>query len=93
MPRSVEVRISGRVQGVAYRMWCEDTARGLGLTGWVRNLRDGDVEAAFSGEPTLVDEMLEACRRGPPGARVDTVEVTREHVPDIPPTFEIRPTR
>lgn len=93
MPRSVEVRISGRVQGVAYRMWCEETATRLGLTGWVRNRRDGDVEAAFSGEPTLVDEMLEACRRGPPGARVARVEVTRENVPDIPRNFEVRSTR
>jgi acylphosphatase len=64
--------IRGRVQGVGYR--CEYTALDRGLAGWVRNRRDGAVEAVFAGPPATVAEMVEACRRGPPGARVDTVD-------------------
>ena len=68
------VIIRGRVQGVGYRAWTEYTAVDQGLDGWVRNRRDGSVEAVFAGPPDAVGEMIEACRRGPPGARVDAVE-------------------
>ena len=76
--RTVTVRIEGRVQGVYYRAWTDQTARRLGLDGWVRNLDDGSVEAMFSGEPSLVAEMLRLCADGPPDARVSTVVVTKE---------------
>jgi acylphosphatase len=66
--------IRGRVQGVGYRAWVEYTAHDHGLTGWVRNRRDGAVEAVFAGPSQAVDAMLAACRRGPPGARVDSVD-------------------
>jgi acylphosphatase len=66
--------IRGRVQGVGYRAWAEDTALGLGLQGWVRNRRDGAVEAVFTGPAAAVADMIAACRYGPPGARVDTVD-------------------
>lgn len=69
------VVVRGRVQGVGYRAWTEDAARARGLEGWVRNRRDGVVEAVFAGPADLVEAMVEACRRGPPGARVDTVDV------------------
>ena len=70
---AVKVRISGRVQGVWYRGWTVDQATSRGLSGWVRNRRDGSVEALFSGPAASVAEMIEACRRGPPAARVDAV--------------------
>ena len=66
----------GRVQGVGYRAFVEDTALRLGLEGWVRNRRDSTVEAVFSGDDDLVERMIAACRRGPPGARVEAVDVT-----------------
>jgi acylphosphatase len=68
------VVVRGRVQGIGYRAWTEYTALGKGLEGWVRNRRDGTVEAVFAGTPATVAEMVEACRRGPPGARVDTID-------------------
>ena len=73
--RSVHVRISGRVQGVGFRAWTERQAGALGLSGWVRNLPDGDVEAVFSGPSDRVDAMLAACREGPRLARVEKVEI------------------
>ena len=69
------VVVRGRVQGVGYRAWTEDTAILNGLDGWVRNRRDGAVEAVFAGPPEAVDGMIEACRRGPDSARVDAVDV------------------
>ena len=70
---SVRLRITGRVQGVGYRLWAIRTATGLGLRGWVRNRRDGSVEALVTGEPEPVAAMIEACRRGPYAARVTDV--------------------
>jgi acylphosphatase len=69
------VVVRGRVQGVGYRAWTEDTAILNGLDGWVRNRRDGAVEAVFAGLAEAVDGMIDACRRGPDSARVDTVDV------------------
>ena len=68
------VEIRGRVQGVWYRGWTVDQAMARGLRGWVRNRRDGSVEALFIGPKSKVDEMIEACREGPPAARVDSVQ-------------------
>ena len=65
--------IRGRVQGVGYRAFVEDLALRLDLEGWVRNRRDGAVEAVFGGTEEAVAAMLEACHRGPPAARVDDV--------------------
>jgi acylphosphatase len=67
--------VRGRVQGVGYRAFVEDEATGRGLSGWVRNRRDGTVEAVFEGAPEAVDAAIEACRTGPWGARVDAVDV------------------
>ena len=66
--------IHGRVQGVGYRAWTEMTALELGLEGWVRNRRDGTVEALFAGPADDVAAMLEASRQGPPGARVEAID-------------------
>ena len=67
---TVRVHIKGRVQGVWYRGWTVDQARRLGLSGWVRNRRDGSVEAVFSGPEQAVRAAIELCRQGPPAARV-----------------------
>jgi acylphosphatase len=68
------VVIRGRVQGVGYRAWAEVTALERGLQGWVRNRRDGAVEAVFGGPEDEVAAMIAQCRRGPPGARVDAID-------------------
>jgi acylphosphatase len=69
----LQVTIRGRVQGVGYRAWVEDQAMACGLEGWVRNRRDGSVEALFAGPANRVAEMVALCRHGPPSARVDNV--------------------
>ena len=76
--KTVTVRIEGRVQGVYYRAWTEQTAARLGLNGWVRNSRDGSVEAVFSGPVATVDDMLRRCADGPPDAKVTSVTITDE---------------
>jgi acylphosphatase len=73
--RIVRVTISGRVQGVGYRAWTQMAAQKRGVTGWVRNLADGRVEAAFSGSADAVAALCEDCRRGPASARVTNVEI------------------
>jgi len=87
--RAVHVLISGLVQGVAYRAWMERRANALGLSGWVRNLWDGDVEAVFCGPADAVEAMLAACREGPRGAMVERVEVVGRAEPLSGP-FTIR---
>jgi acylphosphatase len=67
------VTIRGRVQGVGYRAWVDHEARAKNLEGWVRNLRDGSVEAVFAGAEDVVAAMITACRRGPSVARVDAL--------------------
>jgi acylphosphatase len=73
--KAVHVRITGQVQGVGYRAWTVEEARRRGLSGWVRNLADGDVEAVFSGPAATVDEMVAACWRGPSLARIGDVAI------------------
>jgi acylphosphatase len=69
------VVVRGRVQGVGYRAFVEDEALRRDLEGWVRNRRDGTVEAVFSGPEELVQAVIAQCRHGPRGARVDAVDV------------------
>jgi len=87
--RSILVRISGRVQGVGFRDWTQREAADLGLSGWVRNLRSGEVEAQFSGPREAVDKMLAAVRRGPQLARVDDVKIVEPAEPASGP-FSVR---
>lgn len=75
---AVRLILHGKVQGVFYRDWTVSTARGLGLTGWVRNLPDDTVEARLEGEDAAIDRMIAAMQEGPPRARVDNIE--REEV-------------
>ncbi|XP_034913832.1 uncharacterized protein [Populus alba] len=71
----VRVMIKGRVQGVFFRNWTVENATRLGLKGWVKNRRDGSVEALFSGDSDNVQEMEQRCRRGPPDAMVTGFQV------------------
>jgi acylphosphatase len=68
------VLIRGRVQGVGYRYFVQRAALNAGLEGWVRNRRDGSVEALLSGPSERVRQVVDACRRGPPASRVDAVD-------------------
>jgi acylphosphatase len=70
---TVQVRIEGRVQGVWYRGWTVDEANARGLNGWVRNRRDGSVEAIFRGPEHAVRDMVQLCAKGPPAAHVTNV--------------------
>jgi acylphosphatase len=89
--RTVQVRIEGRVQGVGYRVFVEINAGELGLEGWVRNRRDGSVEAVFQGSDEAVEEMLRRCREGPPASAVARVELIGEGV-GVFSGFAVRPT-
>jgi acylphosphatase len=87
--RAVHVLIKGFVQGVGFRAWTERQANALGVSGWVRNTADGNVEAVFSGPANAVDTMLAVCKEGPRGARVERVEVLGP-AGEISGPFEIR---
>jgi acylphosphatase len=80
--KRMHVIIYGRVQGVFFRAFTRETALALKLTGWVRNLSDGGVEAVFEGEDTSVQTMLEWCKKGPPHAIVKKVDSTEETYTD-----------
>ena len=84
------VLVSGCVQGVGFSYFVVDEARALGLAGFVRNLRDGRVEAEVSGPADKVEALIAACRRGPPGSRVDGVEIATASAATLPELFEIR---
>lgn len=75
--------IYGRVQGVFYRGWSVEVARGLGLSGWVRNRRDGTVEMLIAGPEAALEAMIARCREGPPSARVERIDVTESE--EVPP--------
>lgn len=90
--KTVRVRIVGRVQGVWFRAWTIQEASRRRLDGWVRNRRDGSVEAQFSGPAEVVDDMVAACRRGPPAAEVAEVYVSAAE-PDPQGGFRQLPTK
>ncbi|WNJ98223.1 acylphosphatase [Thalassospiraceae bacterium LMO-JJ14] len=89
--RAVHVYIEGRVQGVWYRGWTVQQAENLGLAGWVRNRRDGRVEAVFCGDTDAIDTMITLCRSGPPLARVDNIIVSQAKADGLG-SFDTRPT-
>ena len=91
MTTCLRVVVSGRVQGVWFRAWTERKAKSLGLDGWVRNCRDGSVEAVISGEDAAVAAMLAALWEGPDLARVESVQ-QHPHDEAITPGFMVRPS-
>ncbi|MFF2808407.1 acylphosphatase [Streptomyces sp. NPDC058000] len=84
------VIVSGRVQGVFFRDTCRQNALARGVSGWVRNLPDGDVEAVFEGPEERVAQMVEWAHQGPPSADVKKVEV-RDEGPEGLSSFEVLP--
>lgn len=93
MTNEIRVRISGRVQGVWFRQSTRERAEELGLSGWVRNLPDGCVEALLSGEESAINAALAFLREGPPMARVDEVQIEDRSMPAQPSVrgpFEVR---
>ncbi len=90
MTAAVRVRREGRVQGVGFRYWMIERAGGLGLDGWVRNRRDGAVEAVFAGPADAVAAMLRHCHDGPAFARVVRVHEQPEAGP-VAPGFHAAP--
>lgn len=88
----VIVTVQGRVQGVGYRAACADRARVLGLRGWVRNRRDGAVEAFLAGPEANVLRMREWMWEGPDNAQVTQLDVASANGEAVPPSFEVRPT-
>ena len=87
--RAVQVRVTGRVQGVSFRVWTQAEARQLGLAGWVRNERDGSVSALLAGSDEAVATMIERLHAGPPGARVADVQVEQAANSELPDGFRI----
>jgi len=88
--KRIHVFISGRVQGVFFREYTKKKAKELGVKGWVKNLKDGRVEAVFEGEDKAVEEIVKWCWEGSPYARVENVETTEEDYSDEFGNFEIR---
>ena len=89
--RALHILIEGRVQGVGFRAFVDLQARRLALGGWVRNRRDGAVEAVIAGPVAAVERMLALCREGPAHAQVDMLRILDEGVA-AGQGFEVRPT-
>ncbi len=86
----VHLIISGKVQGVFYRVVCQEVAQELGLTGWVRNLPTGQVEVLAQGEKEKIEKLIEWCKKGPSGARVNDVDVIWENISEKVSDFSIK---
>ena len=76
--RRIRARVSGRVQGVFFRQSARESAASLGLSGWIRNLPDGQVELEAEGDSASVQRFIDWCRRGPKMAEVEAVEITEQ---------------
>ncbi len=86
-----EIRIKGRVQGVNFRYFTLQNAKRHDVTGWVKNLPDGDVKAVFEGSESDVLEVIDRCRKGPQSARVDDVLIDREDYQGEFSSFDVLP--
>ncbi|OGI10370.1 MAG: hypothetical protein A3I68_04770 [Candidatus Melainabacteria bacterium RIFCSPLOWO2_02_FULL_35_15] len=81
--------ITGKVQGVFYRTSCQEVAQRLGLSGWVKNLSDGNVEALVQGEKGEIEKLITWCKKGPPGAVVSNLDVNWETIVKQITSFKI----
>ncbi|GAB4069921.1 hypothetical protein GCM10028812_35690 [Ancylobacter sonchi] len=87
--RGLRIVVHGRVQGVGYRAWLAMEAGRRGLRGWVRNRRDGTVEALLHADEATMEALIDACRRGPAAASVSAID--RFETDEVPPaSFEVR---
>ena len=93
LPETVRAHlfISGTVQGVSFRASTQGEARRLGISGWVKNLTDGRVEAILQGPQEKVDDLIRWCHRGPPAAKVEKVELSWEKIDGEFSDFDVRP--
>ncbi len=82
--------VSGKVQGVFYRASCQEVAQALGLTGWIRNLSDGNVEALVQGEKEKIEKLIEWCKKGPAGAKVNNVNITWGNAQEEFKNFDVK---
>jgi acylphosphatase len=82
--------IRGRVQGVFYRAFTEDTAQSLNLKGWVRNTPGGDVEAVLEGDKKAIQEAIDKCHQGPPASNVTDIDVSWEDFKGEFPSFSVK---
>jgi acylphosphatase len=89
---NVRIEIAGHVQGVGFRYAMRAEARRRGVCGWVRNRRDGSVEALVQGEAGAVEALVDWARRGPPGARIDALRSEAAEGEPAPAGFELKPT-
>jgi acylphosphatase len=89
MPRHVNIRVTGKVQGVFYRATAKDVADKLGVKGFVRNESDRTVYLEAEGEPGSIEKFIDWCKQGPPRAAVSNVEVTDGALRSFP-NFEVR---
>ena len=90
MPSQARAIFHGRVQGVWFRAFTKEQAKTTQLTGWVRNLPDGSVEALFEGGKGEIEAVIEKCRQGPPSAHVETVDIFWNRASGDFSAFEIR---
>jgi acylphosphatase len=89
--RTVRLTVTGRVQGVGYRIWAERAALSLGISGWVRNRHDGSVELQATGSEDAIAALIEACRQGPRAAVVTDMAIANADA-DGSQGFSARPT-
>ncbi len=89
-PVRLHLKVKGRVQGVYYRAWTQETAQNLGLTGWTRNLADGSVEIMAEGPRDVLETFLNQCYQGPVRAQVKEILSSWEKPQSKSQTFEIR---
>jgi acylphosphatase len=90
MTRRVEILVSGRVQGVYFRMFTQNKAKHLGIKGCARNLPDGRVEIIAEADHNSIEKLIKWCHKGPVTARVDHVEITELEPDEVLTTFDIR---
>lgn len=88
--KSIHAVVHGKVQGVWFRAWTRDTAKEMGVTGWVRNKSTGEVETVASGNDEVIDTFLQRLYDGPPLARVTRIDVSRYNNEEEFDTFDVR---
>ena len=79
MKKAVKLTISGTVQGIFFRQFCKESADKLGLKGFIRNLKDGDVEIVLEGGGNSVEKMIKLCKKGPPHAQIKNIAVEEKN--------------